>query len=309
MIYIHEHLNELCNSVRAIVQSNRAKLNSIISWSVLFIFLYMVGKFIPEGFDWTHYFSKGLIHPIWTPWTKAILRVVSWRLVATIILFALIYRSYQFNRSPIPMALALFSLPTLWVLYLSNLDGLVMLGLIIGPLGIPLTLMKPQLALFAALAKKTSLLAAIIWGLISLLIWGLWPLNFLMALTPEWKVEWVQDISLFPWGLVIALPLLWFSKGDEDLLMAAGSLATPHLFPYHFIVLMPGLGRMKWPWMIVTWIISWTPLLANWLGDKAWHFGNLLSLCFWIGIYLNKDFITSKQSLETTAANSTRKDP
>lgn len=70
--------------------------------------------------------------------------------------------------------------------------------------------------------------------------------------------------------------------------MAAGSLATPHLFPYHFIILMPSLGRMRLPWMLLTWVISWTPLLANWVGPIGWHFGNLMSLAFWFGIYLNK---------------------
>lgn len=75
-----------------------------------------------------------------------------------------------------------------------------------------------------------------------------------------------QDISLFPWGVLIAAPLMWFSRGDEDLLMAAGSFATPHLFPCHFIVLMPSLARMSRPWMLGTWLLCWTPLLANWLG-------------------------------------------
>ena len=69
--------------------------------------------------------------------------------------------------------------------------------------------------------------------------------------------------------------------------MAAGSLATPHLFPYHFILLTPSLGRMKRPWMIATWLIAWTPLLANWLGPTAWHFGNLMSIFFWCGIYFS----------------------
>ena len=107
-----------------------------------------------------------------------------------------------------------------------------------------------------------------------------------MVMTPAWKAEWTQDITLFPWGLLPGLVLLWFSRGDEDLLMAAGSLMTPHLFPYHFIVLMPALARMTWPWMLLTFFVSWTPLLANWFGPQAWRFGNLMSLCFWFGIYL-----------------------
>ena len=176
----------------------------------------------------------------------------------------------------------------MWVILMGNLDGLVLLGLLLLPWGAPLALMKPQVAAFALLAKKNTIIAGIIWGVISLLIWGLWPLNFLMVLNPSWKVEWVQDISIFPWGILLALPLLWLGRGDEDLLMAAGSLATPHLFPYHFILLMPSLARMKRPWLIATWLISWTPLLANWLGPLAWHFGNLMSIFFWCGIYFSR---------------------
>lgn len=287
---ITKYFKEQISNIRDIIHSNRTKLSSTILWIFLFVLFYFVGMNVPEGFDWIHYFSKGSIHPIWTPWTTVLLKFISWPLVVAVTLFALVFRTYQFNKSPLPMALAILSLPTLWVLYMSNLDGLVLLGLILGPIGIPLTLMKPQLAGFAILARKSSITAAILWVLLSLLLWGLWPLNFLMALTPEWKAEWIQDITLFPWGMLIALPLLWFSKDDEDLLMAAGSFATPHLFPYHFILLMPALGRMKLPWMLITWFISWTPLLSNWLGEKAWHFGNLMSVCFWLGIYLSRDF-------------------
>lgn len=98
----------------------------------------------------------------------------------------------------------------------------------------------------------------------------------------------ILGIILLLWGLIIALPLMWFSCGDEDLLMAAGSFATPHLFPYHFNVLMPALARMRIPKMLVTWLVSWTLLLSNRLGSWARHFGNLMSVCFWAGIYFNR---------------------
>jgi hypothetical protein len=168
--------------------------------------------------------------------------------------------------------------------------------LLLLPWGAPLALMKPQLSAFALLAKKKWFLAGAIWGVLSLAIWGLWPLNFLMVMEPAWKVEWTQDISLFPWGLLIGVPLLWFSREDEDLLMAAGSFITPHLFPYHFMLLMPALGRMTVFWAVLTWLVSWTPLLANWLGNGAWHFGNLLGACLWAGIYFSKQKTVKKAS-------------
>ncbi len=275
----------MTNTIKSLKQS---KWWPILGWAVLFVFLYCVGLFIPAGFDWADSFAKGHVPQLWTPWTKVVIRFLNWPLVVAITLFSVIFRAYRYNRSPIPAALAVLSLPTIWVLFLGNLDGLVLLGLIFMPWGVPLAAMKPQLAAFALLANKKSILAGIIWGGITLLIWGLWPMNFLMVQNPGWKVEWVQDIALFPWGAIIALPLLWFSRGDEDLLMAAGSFVTPHLFPYHFILLMPALGRMKPFWMVLTWFISWTPLIANWVGPIGWHMGNVLAACVWLGIYFSK---------------------
>ena len=267
-------------------------------WASLFGFCYVVGLFLPQGFDWVIFFSKGAVSPVWTPWTPVILKFLNWPLVVAITLFAIIYRAFRYNRSPWPIALAVLSLPTMWVLYLGNLDGLVLAGLLLLPWGVPLAAMKPQLAAFALLAKKSSIVAGVVWGVISLAIWGLWPLNFMNTLTPDWRVEWVQDISMFPWGIFIALPLLWLSRGDEDLLMAAGSFVTPHLFPYHFILLMPSLARMNPIWMVVTWFVSWTPLLANWVGPIGWRMGNVLAACIWLGIYFGKRMKLTKELAE-----------
>lgn len=261
---------------------------SVVIWIGLFALFYLIGMAIPAGYDWAVDFSKGNFPSFWTPWTPVISSLLNWPLIFAITVFSVTYRTYKYNRSPIAIALAILSLPTMWVLFLSNLDGLVLAGLLLLPWGAPLALMKPQLAAFAFLARKESLIAAVIWLLISLTIWGLWPMNFSTILSPEWRVTWANDISLFPWGLIIAFPLMWLSRGDEDLLMAAGSFATPHLFPYHFILVMPALGRMKPGWMIVSWLISWTPLLAQYIGPIGWHGGNILGICIWIGVYLNR---------------------
>lgn len=267
----------------------KTRYKSIIAWSAVFIGFYVAGLFIPKGFDWNVYYSQGTLHPIWTPWTYWVLKVLNWPLLVAITLWSIVYRTYHYNKSPWPMLLALLSMPTLWVIFMGNLDGLVLFGLIVLPWGIPLALLKPQLTFFAMFAKKSSFFAAAIFGVLTLVIWGFWPANFLMVLQPAWKVEWTQDISLFPWGLLIALPLLWFSRGDEDLLMAAGSFATPHLFPYHFVLIMPAMARMSKPWMVLTFLFSWTPFFAaNYFGSEAWHMGNLLAAVFWIGLYLSK---------------------
>lgn len=265
------------------------KVKPYLAWTIVFSIFYMVGSFIPVGFDWRIFFSQGSLPSIWTPWTAVVIRLLNFPLLVALTLFAVVFRTYQNSKSPLPVFLAVLSLPTLWVLILGNLDGLVLIGLVVLPWGVPLVLMKPQLAAFVLLAKKSYLIFGLLWLIVSVIIWGPWPLHFLVVLEPDWNAEWVQDITLFPWGILLAIPLLWFSRGDEDLLMAAGSFATPHLFPYHFLILMPALGRMSRRWMVICWIISWSPLLANWLGTAAWHFGNLFVLLLWWGVYRNRD--------------------
>ena len=256
----------------------------------IFAGLYALGALMPPGYDWRNFFSRGSFAPYFMPWTQPIVGLFNWPLLFAVSVLALVWRSYRYHASPLTLALIVGSLPTIWVLlFLSNIDGLTLFGLMILPWGVPLVLLKPQVAAFALLANRRWILALILWGIVSLLIWGWWPARLgLMMNDPQWHSDWPQDIALFPWGLLIALPLLWFSRGDEDLLMAAGSLGTPHLFPYHFIVLMPALARMRRPWVILTWVLTWLPLSANWLGPIGWHFGNLASLAFWFGIYLNK---------------------
>ncbi len=273
----------------------KEKLRDITKKSFFFLFLFMVlygiGTLIPEGYDWIHYYKPGISYPIWTPWMNPIIKLISplgFGFVFALSVLGVSIRAFQYKKSAIPILLALCSLPTLWVFFMGNVDGLILVGMLLMPPAVPLVLMKPQIAAFSLLAKRKWLYAGILWMIISLIIWGFWPERLLLVTTSSWKAEWVQDISLFPWGILIGLPLLYFSRGDQDLLMAAGSLMTPHLFPYHFIILMPSLARMKWYWMLITYMVSWTPLLANWLGPNAWHFGNLLSICFWLGIFLNK---------------------
>ncbi len=260
----------------------------ILIWLSLFGIFYLIGMFIPEGYDWSVDFSKGNFPSFWTPWTPVISKYLNWPLIFAITVFSVTYRTYRYNRSPIPIALAVLSLPTLWVLFLSNLDGLVLAGLLLLPWGVPLALMKPQLAAFALLAKKNSIIASIVWLLISLIIWGFWPLRFSTILAPEWRVVWANDITLFPWGAIIALPLLWFSRGDEDLLMAAGSFITPNLYPLSFYSADASTWQDETDLddSLVDHFLDASPGQLYW---TDWmHGGNVLAICVWLGIYFNR---------------------
>jgi hypothetical protein len=290
-------LTDLCLG-RVTVKRNaaQAKLRMAAAWIGLCLFLYALGRLIPEGYDWNCCFKTLNLPPFFVPWTLPLLPLLNPSLLFALTVFGVVVRMRRYHSSVWRIGLALISLPTLWVLFLGNIDGLVLIGLWLLPIGVPLVLIKPQIASFALLANRRSILATIIWIAISFLIWGIWPLRFIGVGGPQWYADWPQDIALFPWGIVIALPLLWLSRGDEDMLMAAGSFGTPHLFPYHFILLMPALARMGRGWAILSWLLAWTPLLANYFGPMAWHLGNLTSVSIWLGLYLARRSATQRSS-------------
>ena len=256
--------------------------------AVAYVFLLFATSFIPLGFDWKFYFSIKVLPPFWMPWTMPVLYLVSPQALSSAAILGTALRIYQLRGSMWRLPLTLLSLPMLWLLFKSDVDGLALMGLVMLPYGVPLLLMKPQLGAFALLANRRYFAAGAIWGLITVIFWGFWFTRLQLISGPQWRIDWPQDISIFPWGLLLALPLLWLGRGDADMLMAAGSFATPHLFPYHFVLVMPAISRMSWPWASLCWVVSFLPLLANWWGPWAWHLGNLLGLCLWLGLYATK---------------------
>jgi len=311
----------------------------------------ILAKFLPAGFDYVHVFAPHLIPIFYVPWTDAAMYWLSWPVIVSITIVALMIAVQRRNHSPWTILLVIFSLPTIWVLLLGQLEGVALLGLLLMPWsipvwlldrwrrfarkewillallaaatvsgtiilsrsqgpwyyetnpanghqpevavamalllpwGVPVALLKPQLVAFAMFAHKNWLMTAMAWLLLSILIWGLWPPNLLGRIVPEIKAVQPQDVSLFPWSLIIALPMLWLSRGDADRLMAAGSLAVPTIHPYQYIVLMPALARLSPPWRILCWLCSFLPLTANYLGPQFWLTGNIFPLILWFSLW------------------------
>ena len=133
-------------------------LRRVGPWLLLFCVCYAVGWLLPDGFDWTIHFKPITTIPdIWPPWTQIVIRFVlpfGYPLVFAVTCLAIALRAYHYNRSPWPIALAVVFMPTLWVFFMGNVDGLVLAGLMIMPWGIPLVLMKPQVSAFALLARR-----------------------------------------------------------------------------------------------------------------------------------------------------------
>jgi hypothetical protein len=139
----------------------------------------------------------------------------------------------------------------------------------------------------AFLARKRDLIVLLIWLIISVAIWGLWPLDMLKINSFN-VVREPHNINLWPWSLPLVIILLWLSRGDEDMLMVSETFALPYLHSYHYFVILPALARVgQWP-AVVAVITSWLPLLANWFGPWAWYLGHLFPFMLWFSLYLKR---------------------
>jgi hypothetical protein len=111
-----------------------------------------------------------------------------------------------------------------------------------------------------------------------------------MLATNQYYAEgrYVNDISLGWWGLLVALPLLWYSRGDLDMLMLAGVFATPHLLPYNLLPVVPAIARLRPRTAALLAVFSWLPLAANWLGPGGWWLGWVFIGLAWLFLAIKR---------------------
>jgi hypothetical protein len=191
---------------------------------------------------------------------------------------------YQRKAAPAALAAAFFTFPVLWVLFLGQVDGLVGLGLTGMPWLMPLVTLKPHVGYLACLARKEYLAGLLLWLLISLAIWGLWPRDML-NIRQFSGIGQPHDITLWPWSILVVLGLLWLSRGDVDMLMLAGVFLLPYLHPYHYFLVVPALARTCLRVALLAVAVSWLPVLSNWWGPWLWFTGHLFPAMLWLELY------------------------
>ena len=260
------------------------------------ILLYPLVERLPlVGWDWYYWFVPGNIdfYPPWTRLVLAPLVALPWRsglallngITLMTVAVAAAREAPAGNRRSrlISAGLALLSPPVLMALWLGNIEGLVLLGLVALPPGVVLVLTKPHLGVWALLARRRWLLWAAGWVALSLLIWGWWPGRTFgeMGRLSEnfFTVGWYN----LGWPLfLVGVVLLLFSTADPQRLMAAGFFLTPYLMPNHMLLLLPALGRVGgWRrWFL--WIVIWISGLASGLAAGA---GRYLVLAFPLAVW------------------------
>lgn len=252
-----------------------------------------LGSLLPPtgliGYDWVNFFStpareEGLSY--YPPWVEYV-SYLTWPLLIGFTFTGLALGLYQRRASLLVMGIAFFTLPALWVVFLGQIEGLIVFGLTGMPWLVPFVTIKPQVGYLAFLARKKDLVVLLIWMAVTIVIWGLWPLDMLTISTfTAWQEP--HDISLWPWSLPVVIVLLWLSRGDEDMLMLAGIFALPYLHPYHYFVVLPAMARLHGWVAVLAAVVSWLPLLANWLGPWAWQLGHLFPVILWVSLYTQR---------------------
>jgi hypothetical protein len=225
------------------------------------------------GYDWLTMFHANTATDIYyPPWTSQVLwplAALPWRLGLalingiTIAAVALVtYQAGAENNRGWRLAaafMALFSFQTMLVLWTGHIDGLALLAILGLPWLAPIVLMKATFIGFAVITRKSWLLAALVFGVLSLLIWPGWPMDLVATLpfrnTHPSAAGWAKTGWLPP--LLGAWLLLNSKRTDWLQNVAAGSLLYPFLLPYHYVVLLPALGTLSGVALFAVWGSSW----------------------------------------------------
>ena len=233
---------------------------SLLLISPLLIFLFYV--FLPQvPNDWSTAFYVAAETPFepyqvplynYPPWLALILAPFSFfslRFSQALNAFAALYFvSLLVVRSKgtvFSLIITFTSFPFFALLGNASVDWVVAAGFVFASVwAVPLVLAKPQtgfLVLFIwfkrSTNKKQFLLAGFLFFLVTLLIWGLWPLDAWRNIQ-EISVMKRVNSSFFPWSIPVGLYLLYYAWKNDDELAAVGATlcVSPYFAPQSLIV-------------------------------------------------------------------------
>ncbi len=247
------------------------------------IFAALLGQIRFLGHDWAAYFARqdsGFViqrpNPSYPPWVlNVILRpltelppytglaILNGLTLAALTVLTFRYARFRFPEQPAPAyagVLLVILSPLPWAtLWLGQVDVMLLLGLVSMPFGVPLLLGKLHTGVWAGLASRRDFLWCAAWGVLSILIWGFWPLPILtqttdLVLSHPITMGWR---ALSPALALLGAILLLLTDRDPLRLIAAGSFISPYMMPYHYLVLLPALGKTYGWRQVLLWATSW----------------------------------------------------
>jgi len=174
------------------------KIQVIIMWIALTAVFTAAGMLVPcklpLAFDWLHFFEDAHNMPsFYPPWAGLVCRWLPWPVLIGVTLSTYTVAVMKRARSAASAVAAFVALPLWWTLFLGQLDGLAMLGILGLPWLAPLALIKPQIAGFAILCRRKCFIVAVCFVLLSFAFWGFWPAKML-AYHQEPGL-WPQDVA------------------------------------------------------------------------------------------------------------------
>lgn len=140
-----------------------------------------------------------------------------------------------------------------------NLDAFVLLGAsMLSPVGVWMVIAKPQTGVFAALIMLRKLKS---WRL-TVAVGVVLAVSLSLGMI-HGGLNTSASISLFPYGIVIGLPLLWRAWRTQSvtLAMAASCFLSPYVTPLNWSAAMPMFGRNRLT-MTIGVVLSWVLFLV-----------------------------------------------
>ena len=244
------------------------------------------------GWDWYYFFTAH--HPHYTlysansaypPFARYFIEMLTWlpwrdsfAILGGITLVSITIGTWRAGGGYGSIVLALFSAPVWMLLWVGHPDGLALAGVVSG--FFPLTLIKPQITSWSLLADRRRLVASLLYLALTMIVWPLWPFNFRYATVGhEADLGW-KSTGYWPVAM-LGLLLLVRAGRNPWRLMAAGSLVSPYLMPFHLVVLVPAIGAARgWKKGVL--------LLASWVvffGAMLWRPMNIVILLYPLSVY------------------------
>ncbi len=271
--------------------SDRGLRSSLLISQGLAFFFWLVALFVrasnvtPVWFDQENTFTKALYHladpqQIYQfrnpPWTAILLAPFSVLplsfavLIQLCLYFAILTLViYKFGGDLRTVLLVLTSFIALDSALELNIEWLVCLGLLVpAAYSGPLLLIKPQTAFGVWLSFKRSelvraILVTLVVLLISLLVWGVWPLrvaDFMQRNPPGWEFN-IAPLVLMPWFISIGIGLVlgWraFRRRDPVLGILCWLFFVPYLKFYALLPYFAVFAIRYWRVALLISVVIW----------------------------------------------------